>query len=399
MGAEHLTTMQDRLDVPVVVAGVYGGGHLTRTSLRRSTSALPPPLHLTTGLLAYRALPLIQRLRAGLMSLELGALDSDDPAVDATTFGSWLADHGASAESIAGLWDLLTVATLNTSVADASLALAATVVRTGLLETSDGGDIGWARVPLGQIHDTAARAALQAAGVDVRTGVTVRSVGPGVAGTWAVGSDTEDVVAEAVVLAVPPHTLADLAPAGVLPDPGPMRDLTMSPIVNIHLVYDRHVLDAPFVAAVGSPVQWVFDRTASSGLAAAASALATDGQCLAISISDAGDWIDKPAADVATVFESEMARLFPAARQARVIDSVVTRERQATPRQVAGSGAARPAQRTTLPGLALAGAWTATGWPATMESAARSGVAAAGYALGSAVPRKRAQPVREAVPA
>jgi uncharacterized protein with NAD-binding domain and iron-sulfur cluster len=178
-----------------------------------------------------------------------------------------------------------------------------------------------------------------------------------------------------------------------------MRDLTMSPIVNIHLVYDRHVLDAPFVAAVGSPVQWVFDRTASSGLAAAASALATDGQCLAISISDAGDWIDKPAADVATVFESEMARLFPAARQARVIDSVVTRERQATPRQVAGSGAARPAQRTTLPGLALAGAWTATGWPATMESAARSGVAAAGYALGSAVPRKRAQPVREAVPA
>ncbi|TDD89123.1 phytoene dehydrogenase, partial [Actinomadura darangshiensis] len=124
-----------------------------------------------------------------------------------------------------------------------------------------------------------------------------------------------------------------------------------------------------FAAAVGSPVQWVFDRTAVSGL--------TGGQYLAVSVSAADRWIDTPTAELRGVYLAALERLFPAARRARVTDFFVTRERHATFRQSPGSGALRPASATRLPGLFLAGAWTDTGWPDTMEGAVRSGLTAA----------------------
>ncbi|TDB79244.1 phytoene dehydrogenase, partial [Actinomadura sp. KC216] len=145
--------------------------------------------------------------------------------------------------------------------------------------------------------------------------------------------------------------------------------LGSSPIVNVHVVYDRPVLDEPFVAAIDSPVQWVFDRTAISGV--------PSGQYLAVSVSAADRWIDTPTAELREVYLAALERLFPAARRARVTDFFVTRERHATFRQGPGSGALRPASATRLPWLFLAGAWTDTGWPDTMEGAVRSGLSAA----------------------
>jgi uncharacterized protein with NAD-binding domain and iron-sulfur cluster len=116
-------------------------------------------------------------------------------------------------------------------------------------------------------------------------------------------------------------------------------------------------------------VQWVFDKTATSGLAT--------GQYLAISLSAADSYVDVPTAALRERFLPALEELFPAAADARVTDFFVTRERRATFRQGPGCGALRPGAATSLPGLLVAGAWTDTGWPDTMEGAVRSGRTAA----------------------
>jgi hypothetical protein len=230
-----------------------------------------------------------------------------------------------------------------------------------------------------------------------------------------------------VVLAVPHEAAARLIPPGALPDAtvAGWAGLGASPIVNVHVIYDRPVMDQPFAAAIDSPVQWVFDRTRISGLdrlsapapespqqaetgvsprsntvkpgfhrAAAGPADPADAahdahgshgaedaahrpQYLAISLSAADEYVDVPAAALREQFVPALAELFPAARQAQVTEFFVTRERRATFRQAPGTARLRPSAATNLPGLVLAGAWTATGWPDTMESAVRSGLAAA----------------------
>jgi uncharacterized protein with NAD-binding domain and iron-sulfur cluster len=148
----------------------------------------------------------------------------------------------------------------------------------------------------------------------------------------------------------------------------------------VHVIYDRPVTNLEFAAAIDSPVQWVFDRTRISGISASnhgASNHGGHGQYLAISLSAADSYADVPAARLREQFVPALAELFPAARDAQVTEFFVTRERRATFRQAPGSGALRPKAATRWPGLVLAGAWTDTGWPDTMESAVRSGLAAA----------------------
>jgi predicted NAD/FAD-dependent oxidoreductase len=185
------------------------------------------------------------------------------------------------------------------------------------------------------------------------------------------------VRADAVVLAVPPPVADMLLPAGAVDYPAPFAELGASPIVNIHLVYDRRVLDRQMLAVVGSPIQWIFDRTASSGLAESR----PGAQYLALSQSAAQEWVDVPAAELTQMFDAHMRQVLPAAREAELVEAFVTRERTATFRQAPGSLALRPGAATALPGLALAGAWTDTGWPATMEGAVRSGLVAVRTAL------------------
>jgi uncharacterized protein with NAD-binding domain and iron-sulfur cluster len=122
-------------------------------------------------------------------------------------------------------------------------------------------------------------------------------------------------------------------------------------------------------------VQWVFDRTEQSGLDR--DQARSGGQYLAVSVSAADDQVDVPAARLREMYLPALGELFPAARGARVTDFFVTRERRATFRQAPGCERLRPSAATSLPGLAIAGAWTDTGWPDTMEGAVRSGLNAA----------------------
>ncbi|MFF6994637.1 hydroxysqualene dehydroxylase HpnE [Streptomyces sp. NPDC008313] len=369
VGASALAPLQDRLDVPVLDAAGRPGRRLGRIG----RTALPVPLHLARSLAAYPHLSLAERARVGRAALALRGLDLTDPALDARDFGGWLAEHGQSARAIEALWDLVGVATLNAVAGDASLALAAMVFKTGLLSDPGAADIGWAHVPLGELHDRLTRRALDSAGVRTEVRTRVTSLSPYGNGRWGVSVPGGTLEADAVVLAVPQREAHGLLPDGALDHPGRLLEIGTAPILNVHVVYDRKVLARPFFAAIGSPVQWVFDRTEASGL--------TGGQYLAVSQSAAHGEIDEPVAVLRERYLPELERLLPGARGAGVKDFFVTRERTATFAPAPGVGRLRPGARTKAPGLCLAGAWTATGWPATMEGAVRSGVSAAGAAL------------------
>ena len=152
-----------------------------------------------------------------------------------------------------------------------------------------------------------------------------------------------------VVLAVPHEQAARLIPAGALPPEtvDGWAGLGAAPIVNLHVRYDRKVMDVPFAAAVDSPVQWVFDRTRISGM----HARGDDGQYLAVSLSAADPYVNMSVAELREMFVPALAALFPEARAATVTEFFVTRERRATFRQVPGTAKLRPKSATALPGL------------------------------------------------
>ena len=303
-------------------------------------------------------------------------LDPADPGLDGVAFGEWLAAHHQDGDAVEKFWDLVVLPTVNVPAAQASLKLAAKVFVTGLLTRASAADIGWARVPLSALHGDAARRALEHGGAEVRIGVGVTGVRPGSDGRPVVHTNGQAIEADAAVIAVPHEAVGSLLPPGSVPGQDRLEKLGSSPIVNVHLVYDRPVTDLPVFAAVGSDVQYVFDRTEAAGL--------QDGrQCLAISLSAARSFAGRGSAELVTHFVAELTRLLPAAAGARLTESIVTREPAATFYGGPGTDRLRVNAECALPGVYLAGAWCNTGWPATMEGAVRSGTEAGRLAAGS----------------
>jgi squalene-associated FAD-dependent desaturase len=386
LGVTDQVSIQDRFDVTVLT----GTGN---RSARLRRSSLPSPLHLARALASYPLLSLAERARVGRAALAFRFTDPASPDTDRQRLGEWLAARGQNERARRRLWDLFIISALNINGDDASVGLAATVIKTALLGRRDAADIGMAKVPLGRLHADATADLLARVGAEVRLGARAASIERVPDGGFRIGlsrgetgadddvpdgasadnrppaSGAPSIVADAVVLAVPPGQATRLARSAGLAQASDFEELGYSPIVNVHVIYDRKVMQLPFVAAVDSPVQWVFDKTRQSGLRA--------GQYLAVSLSAADDFVDVPTAVLRQLFLPALEQLFPAAAGAGITDFFVTRERRATFRQGPGSGALRPGTATSVPGLVLAGAWTNTGWPDTMEGAVRSGQSAA----------------------
>jgi hydroxysqualene dehydroxylase len=369
IGSTPYVHLQERLEVPVVAPG----GHQAVIS----RTALPAPLHLAASVMRYSHLRPGDRLRVGRAVSALRRIDLTEPSLDEVTFGSWLRQHGQRSEAIRALWNLITLPTVNIDAEEASLGVAAMVFRTGLLDRADAGDIGWSNIPLGVLHGDASEKALREARVELMLGETVQAVGVDGDRRTVVCAD-RSVEADAVIVATPPEVAVALLPAGTLE---PLDALGTSPIVNVHLVLDRRVTDLKMAAGVGSPVQFVFDRTDSAYFGREVPASERNTQCLSISISAADSDIGRRPDDLISSYFASLGELFPSARSARLIDAVVSRERGATFRAVPGTACLRPAARTSIERVMTAGAWCDTGWPATMESAVRSGNAAAEAAL------------------
>jgi squalene-associated FAD-dependent desaturase len=396
LGSEHLVSVQPRLDIPVLAPGA------APARLRRSS--LPAPLHLAGALARYPHLSRRQRLGAaraavGLMRMGRTPAAGHDEAGREGTFGEWLGRRGQGPEAVSALWDLIALPTLNLPAAEASLALGAFVFRTGLLSGADAGDIGFHTATLGETIGAPGELALRDAGVEVRLGWRAEALRSLAAGVQVLGRGQRSGVAEqpdsaahgdgagdsagleelpiaATILALPHARAATLLEPLLGEVARRIRRLGSSPIVNLHVVFDRPVYEEPFAAGVGTPVQYLFDRTSAAGAPAGS-------QYLAVSLSAAEREMRMTVDALRERYVPALRELLPRARQATVEQFLVTREHAATFRAAPGVAALRPGPQTALPGLLLAGAWTDTGWPATLEGAVLSGHAAAAAALGA----------------
>lgn len=351
------------------------------SSGRSSTLAelpVPAPLHLAPSLVR---LPFLHRhdLRAIARACwRLRWLD-DLSFLDRLSFAEWLEDAWAT-PSRRAFWDLICTATCNLDSATVSAAVAAFVLREGFLLRRRAAAIGVPRVGLGRLLEPAV-ALITAAGGEVRLGTAVDAVL--VDGDRLVGVRTatgEEIPGGRVVVAGPPRLLARVAPAVAShPRFAAAQDLTTSPIVNVLLHFDRPVLDAPIVAVWDSPLQWLFSRTRLRGEDG-------PGETVVCSLSAAEGVVDQPTPAILDWLLPALWRAQPRSGRAHLERWLVTRERHATVALTPGSAARRAGPRTPIPGLVVAGAWTATGWPITMESAVRSAKAAVAT-LAAAVPR------------
>jgi squalene-associated FAD-dependent desaturase len=307
------------------------------------------------SLLRYRHIPLRARLAIARATLRLRALDPADH--DGETFADLLSRLGCSQAAIERFWDVFVRPALNLPCAEASAALGLFTVQTALLGARDASDLVLPTAPLGEMHGEAAGRALERAGVAIRTGARAA----GLEADAIVLSSGERVEGDAFVIALPADESARLLGE---PDPG----LGDSPIVSVHLLFDRPILRHALAALLASPAHWVFDRGALTGHPP------DRGQYLTVVASGAPELLDVRGRDLVELMAGELTARLGAAT---LLWSRVSREPYATFAGRPDQASRRLGPRTERPNVVRAGAWTDTGWPATMEGAVRSGRIAA----------------------
>jgi squalene-associated FAD-dependent desaturase len=370
LGIEDAVQMQAWLRVPILDAG-HGAAYL-----EASRFPLPAPLHL---LPSFLRLPFLSRREKLHAVRTLGAIalagKRGRVVLDHLSFADWLRAHGESERAITYLWNLITLPTVNEDCERASAGLALMVFQEGLLRRASGACLGYAKVGLSDLICEAATRYLLARGAMLRLGcrATALEIGDGqVSGVRL--SNGERLPAHRVILALPHYALAGLLPSGYRNNLffAHTAKLGTSPIVGVNLWLDRVIMHEPFAAVIGhDEAYWVFDKGALLGLDLA------DAQYLTISISAAHRYLSQSREQIIAQARSALEAVFPALCQAQITHALVIKERQATFSAMPGSLAHRLPTETPVRGLYLAGAWTNTDWPATMEGALRSGHAAA----------------------
>ncbi len=337
------------------------------------TSALPVPLHLLPSLLQFRSLSPAEKLLAGYAFAQVRSLDrSRHPELDDITFEQWLRRRRQSPNAIRSLWNLIIQPTLNEDISSVTADLALMVFQEGFLRSRNGANVGWAKVGLSSLLGEAAIRYIEERGGEVRTSDGLAGIEVQGGAVSRMMTEAGELAADAYLLAVPPEKLLPLLPAPLRKDAffAPVGRIRRSPIVNVHLWYDRRVWDGDFAAFLNTPLQWAFNKSKLWGQEG-------DGQYIDISLSGAHHFAAIPAAETIRLFEKEMQALFPAARGAALKRALVVKQRDATFAPLPGIRALRLSQSTPVRNLFLAGDWTDTGWPGTMESAVRSGQLAA----------------------
>ncbi len=360
----------DRLDAPVLRNG--------KTS-RLKANALPGPLANIKALLFYGHLSPAAKLRLfyGLLRIRLAKRKSGG-VMEEKTFDLWLRQNLQNDETIDNFWNLITLPALNDDIRDVNADMGVMLFQTALMGAPQNAAIGYPVVGLSSLAGTAASNFIHDAGGEVRCGVGVSDVGFKEGRFRVQTSDGEAIRADACVVALMPDKMLEILPESHREDPffSRAQQVQTAPIVGVHIWYDRTIMDDIFVAAIDSPVQWVFNVTGMRETREEDS-----GQHVVISLSGAWKWKDIPKAKLQELFVAEMARLFPVAGAANVQRFLVVKMLDATFRVVPGSGRHRLPQQTPEPGFFLAGDWTDTGWPSTMEGAVRSGNIASDLAI------------------
>jgi squalene-associated FAD-dependent desaturase len=328
---------------------------------------LPPPFHLLRTFLHSHYLTAADKLRIawGLACLRLTPADADPP------FAHWLRRHGQSPRTVERFWGLVLTSALNETPDRIGLRYARKVFVDGFLRHRRGFEVQLPAVPLGRLYGDELLARLRHHGVHLLLNHAVKRL---LVRDEAVrGAELRDgtvLDADWYVSAVPFDRLLDLLPPEVVAAHAYFRNLKRletSPITSVHLWYDRPATHLPHVVLVGCLGQWVFNR----------GEVAPGEHYLQVVVSAARQFRGLGHDEVRRRVVEEMARLFPALAAATLVRARVVTEHAATFSAVPGVDRWRPPQTSPLRNLFVAGDWTATGWPATMEGAVRSGYLAA----------------------
>ncbi len=336
---------------------------------------LPAPFHLSGSFLRANYLSLLERLRVayGLIRLRF-----DPTGREGEPFAEWLLRHGQTPRTVERYWATVLVSALNERLDRMDLTHARKVFLDGFLRNREGFVMEVPLVPLGDLYGTRMETWLEQNQVEVRLTTGVRSIE--VEDDGAVQGVTlrngERIAADFVVLSVPfdrvPGFFSE-ASQELLPSLQGLKGMAASPITGVHLWFDREVCPIEHAVTVGRTVQWVFNHTKIQNREAPEGG----GQYLQLVISAAYDLVAKSKEQILEVALNELAEMWPAAREAKLVRWWVVTEHGATFAVRPGIETLRPDQRTPIEGLFFSGDWTSTGWPATMEGAVRSGFLAA----------------------
>jgi zeta-carotene desaturase len=387
---------------------------------------LPAPLHMTGSFLAFTPLSLADKLsiaRALAAILFAGGRLKDACGVEPISMLAWLQKHKQTRRAIERFWRVVLVSALDEELERTDAHFGIDVFWKAFLKNSNGYRMGVPSVPLADLYD-GCRAAIEKKGGEVilRSPLRTLHFDNGVVRAVVFDGGREET-ADAFILALPHDRLLDLLPAGIRtanPALAHLEKIKVSPITGVHFWFDREVTQEPFITLLDTQTQWIFNKTAlyrasvgaslpvgarhdvpssdainepiGAGLAPpddAADTTGKRGQYLQLVISASYDLRKKSREEIIDLCLREVRQALPAAREARLIKATVIKEASATFSPEPGVDRWRPAQATRTPGLYIAGDWTATGWPATMEGAVRSGYLAAEAVLQAAgVPQK-----------
>ncbi|WP_165070439.1 hydroxysqualene dehydroxylase HpnE [Paludisphaera rhizosphaerae] len=331
----------------------------------------PAPFHLSGSFLRAKYLNWRDKIRVGYglarLALDEQAAESNEP------FADWLIRNGQNVRTMVLFWGTVLVSALNERLDQMDVGLARQVFVDGFLMNREGFQMEVPSAPLGELYGLRLESWLRERGVDVRLTTGVRTIdgddGASVRGVTLRNGET--IPADFVVAAVPFDRIPGLLDPTLRPlVPGldSLGQMESSPITGVHLWFDKPVCPFDHVVAPGRFVHWVFNHTALQGRGGD-----NGGQYLQIVISASYDllWMNKEMIRDAVL--ADLAAMWPAAKAATLTHWRVVTEHGATFAARPGVDALRPSQRTPVDGLFLAGDWTDTGWPATMEGAVRSG--------------------------
>ncbi len=357
VGVDHFLRPQERLFFMTTEG---------RTSVFRA-DPLPAPLHLARAFAGLHFLTLGEKVRLawGLACLRVSDPEDDPP------FLPWLLRHGQTQRAIDRFWGLVLVSALNEAPDKIGRRYARKVFVDGFLRHRRGFEVELPSVPLGRLYGPELQAWLDRHGIRVHYGSAARAIR--LEGKHVGGLEMRDgsiVEADWYVSAVPFDRLLGLLPEALVEREAcfrNLRNLETSPITSVHVWYDRPVMRLPHVVLVDCVGQWVFNRGE-----------VTPGEhYLQVVVSASRELRALGRDEIEARVTAELARLFPAARLDAIHRVKAITEHAATFSVMPGVDRWRPAQETPIANLFLAGDWTATGWPATMESAVRSGYLAA----------------------
>ncbi|HTQ60304.1 MAG TPA: hydroxysqualene dehydroxylase HpnE [Candidatus Solibacter sp.] len=352
---------------------------------------LPAPFHMTGSFLAFSPLAFKDKLciaRAFYAILQSGGHPSDLDSPARISMLEWLQRRKQTPAAISRFWRVVLVSALSEELDRIDASYGIDVFWKAVLSNKNGYRMGVPSVALGDLYD-GCRLAIEKKGGEVTFRSPLRGLrienGKLIAVLFDEGRQES---ANAYVLALPHLVLSELLPESIKQTDtalGNLDKITVAPITGVHLWFDRHVMTEPFLSLLDTTTQWIFNKSALYATSNGAAAGSPDkGQYLQLVISASYDLLQKPRQEIIDLCLAEVRHALPAARAANLLKATVIKEAAATFSPQPGVDRWRPMQQTSIAGLFLAGDWTATGWPATMEGAVRSGYLAAEAVLRSA---------------